>query len=414
MSIPGDWNELVPLFLERSGAAPLTVDITAWVVERDKDLAQALLPHLPRISKLSLCGYSFTEDPVENVLPNFFASPMPNLTSLKVELDEDSANPTNLFPPKAVRAPQLFQNVSKLKSRHLTEIPLYPMLYDIEPLVELTLVSYTFHFQEFIGFLRSNRNLEILDLQEISFTGIPASPAPIRWVHFPRLRRLALDCGGAINTRALLSSLSLPRGVNIEVRQTVEDPYDLASFLPRPSTHIQDLLVPITTIKHLPSLGKLYLSGNNGSLSFDGPKLSYTDYEELDQFATGTVREFHLAVTNQSYRLPQVLEQLPALEALVISQGCVSPEFLSVLAMEPVLCPSLNTIAFLDCEVTRAAADQLEEILAKRANSTAARLHRIVIVNHTQDLPDRSLVSQLRNLVPRVDVIMGDQLPDLL
>lgn len=102
------------------------------------------------------------------------------------------------------------------------------------------------------------------------------------------------------------------------------------------------------------------------------------------------------------------------MEALVISDSYLKPEFFSALAEKPTLCPSLNTIAFRNCEVTSDVVDELKRISAERANTTAARLHRIVIINHTRNLPDCELVWELQEFVPRVDVAMGEELPDLL
>lgn len=417
ISSPGSWTsidsnrkKLAPLFLECSGAASLSADISVEGVdfEEDEDFMRALLPHVPRISNLSLYGFQPIED-LETHLPSFFASPMPNLTSLKLEQEEESTDP---FPPEGVPTPQLFQNVSKLKSLHLTGVPLYPVLRNIKSLAELTLVSDTFPFQEFLGFLESNPNLEILDL-DVLFANTPALATPERLISFPRLRRLTLRCGDATSTRALLSCLSLSHGINIEVYQTNPNPPPLASFLPCPSTHILGLFAPIIIIKYLSPPGTLHLSSKNGSFSFRGCKPSRVAHEELDLFATCAVREFRLRLGNQC-RLSWTLGRLPKLEALVISNGSLEPEFLSVLAEDPVLCPSLKTIAFLECELTNEAVHGLGGILAKRAHSIAARLHRVVIVNRTRDLPNRHLVSHLQRFIPQVDIAVGNKLPDLL
>ena len=406
--IDSRWKRLVPTCLERSGAAPLTANIWLSNIQKDKDFIQALLPHVSRISHLSLTRYRSIRN-LENLLPNFFASPMLNLTSLELEQEGES---TDLFPSKAAPTPQLLQNVSKLKSLRLTGIPLYPVLYNIEPLVELKLVDYSVPFQKFIGFLESNLNLEILDL-EITFDSDPVLTAPERGISFLRLQRLALSCDNAVDTRALLSSLSIPRGASVEVHGSDWEPYDLASFLPCPSTHIQDLLAPITTIKYLHSPGRLHLFGNDGSFSFHTAHAPQKFYEEFGLFATGAVREFHLPFGNQ-HRLSWTLERLPALEALVISKGDIGPKFFSALAEEPVLCQSLHTIAFLDCRVASEVIRELEGVLVKRGHSFAARLHRVVVINRTRELPDHYLISQLRKFVPRVDVAVGDELPDLL
>ena len=287
------------------------------------------------------------------------------------------------------------------------------MLFGIESLVDLKLVNYKFPFQKFIGFLESNLNLEVVEL-DIEFTRAPVLNIPERGVSLPRLRRLALTCNKAIYSKALLSSLSLPRGINLEVHGSRRNSCgDLTSFLPCPSAHIQDLFFPITTIKYLSRPGRLHLFGNNGSFSFHSTINPQNFYEELDLFATGTVREFHSPLVYKD-RLHWALERLPALEALVISQGYPSPNFLSALEKEPVLCPSLKTVAFLDCDMAHGAVSELVKVLTKREHSTAARLHRIVIVNLTRELPGQHLISELRRSVPRVDVMAGNKLPDLL
>ena len=85
----------------------------------------------------------------------------------------------------------------------------------------------------------------------------------------------------------------------------------------------------------------------------------------------------------------------------------------SVLTKEPVLCPTLKTIAFFDCRIGPDKMKKLGEALAKRMDSTAARVHQVVIVNSTGTMSDHTLVQQLRKSVLRVDVRMDDKLPDL-
>ena len=70
-------------------------------------------------------------------LPDFF-SPMPNLTSLKLEQDMQLVE---FLPPNETPIPPLFQNISKLKTLHLAQVPLYPTLSNIPSLVELKLVE---------------------------------------------------------------------------------------------------------------------------------------------------------------------------------------------------------------------------------------------------------------------------------
>ena len=80
----------------------------------------------------------------------------------------------------------------------------------------------------------------------------------------------------------------------------------------------------------------------------------------------------------------------------------------------PILCPSLKTIAFFDCEINGGTIRELEVVLAERKKSAAARLHRVVILNNTRALQDLQSIHQLRKFVPCVDVGVGDKLPNLL
>ena len=412
-SIGSGWKRMVPVCLERAGAVPLVVNISVSDVREDEDFLQALLPHTSRISHLSLTKYSSIEK-VADDLPSFSASLMPNLTSLELEQTEE---PTESFPSDEVPAHPLFQNVSKLKSLHLTRTPLYPVVMSVTSLVELKLVGHTIPFGKFIGFLHSNPNLELVTL-DLQFTRVSAGIAPEKVASLPRLRRLVFTCGSATDARGLFSCVSLRRGVQIAIQGSQTNPCaDLASFLPHPPTPTHQLLTPITVIKDQTSPRWLRMFSDDGQLSFRSPKTPSKMYDEFSLFVTGTVREFHVEIYRldpDGGRLAWPLARLPALEALVLSGTRLSPGSLSLLEKEPILCPSLRTIAFFDCEVTGDVVRELEEVLTKRRGSTAARLHRVVIVNNTRALPDLQLVHRLRKFVPRVDIGVGDELPDLL
>lgn len=77
------------------------------------------------------------------------------------------------------------------------------------------------------------------------------------------------------------------------------------------------------------------------------------------------------------------------------------------------LCPSLKTMAFLDCELGPRTIGELEGVVTRRKNSTAAWLHRVVVVRRGRNLPDYKLLQRLRQCVPRVDVRVDEELPDL-
>jgi len=392
---------------------PLTVDIRISD-EKDWDTLEALLPHVSRISDLSLTGRSPAEDMAKR-LPGFFSS---NLTSLTLKKTSWSA--IGILRSNKIPAPPLFQNFSNLKSLHLTRVPLYPALYNIPSLVKLQLISYAIPFGSFIRFLESNSALEIVTLS-LEFVKGSVSTVPERVVALPQLRHLAFTCDNAIDARGLLSWLSLPRSIKIEVHGSHHDPcFDSTSYLPSPPTHIQDLLTPITTVKYRDSERVLHLSNNHSSLYLSARGDSSKLYGELDLFATRTVREFHLLPPQHHYcgipdHLPEALERLPALEALVISGTSIYPGALSALSREPILCRSLKTIALFDCEVTQRMITELEKMVAERqGRSVAARLHRVVIVNDSRELPNLKLVKQLQGFITCVDVGVGKELPQLL
>jgi len=411
--IGSGWKPLVPLYLERSATVPLSVKISVSDVEEDEDFLQALVPHASRISDLSLTGYPTIES-VADDLPGLFTSPMPALTSLELEQTDQ---PAQAFPSDEASTPPLFRNLSNLRTLHFVRTPLYPAVFSIASLVELKLVDYTspFHFGDFIEFLHSNQSLEVVIL-DLQFSEGSRRISPDRKASLPQLQRLVFTCGSATDARALLSWVSLRRGSHITIRGSQSNSSaDLASFLPSPPTSIQELLTPITAIKYYSS-GWFHISGGDGKFSFQPSKPPPTVYDGFDLFTTGTAREFHItyALDSSSTFLSWPLGRLPGLEALVLSRMRLPPGSLSALAKEDPLCPSLKTIAFFDCKVTEDVIKELEEVLAKRRDSTATRLYRVVIVNATHALPDYYSIRRLREFVSRVDAGVGDELPALL
>jgi len=414
-SVSTGWKRFVPLCLERAGAVPLAVDITVSDIKSGENFLEPLLSHASRIGCLRLSGYSSIEA-VANDLPGFFDSPMPNLTSLELQ---QITEPTESFPSSDAPIPPVIQNVAKLESLRLTRTPLYPTLFRIPSLRELKLLGYTipFHFGTFIGLLGSNLDLEnvILDVQ-FHIDSVWAVPA--RKVALVRLQHLSITCSKAIDSEGLLSCLSLPRGVHLEVVfSQLTQPPNLCSFLPSPPTNIHELLAPITTIRSRYNPWEVHLSGNNSVFSFRCSKPHSKYYDELLYFPTSAVREFHTDIRPNplfSSLLSWPLRRLPALEVLAISGGPIHSGSLSALAQEPVLCPALKTIAFFDCDMTRSQVDQLEMVVVKRKETTAARLYTVVIVTKSTNASlDLELIHRLRKSIPHVEVRVDDKLPDL-
>jgi len=413
-SISTSWKRLVPLCLERAGAVPLVVDIAVPDGKGDEKFLKALIPNIPRTGSLRLTGYSSVEA-VADDLPGFFDSPILNLVSLELQ---QSVAPAQPFPSNEMPTPPVFSNVRTLKSLHLTQTPIYPALFNIASLVELKLIGYTspFEFGTFIGFLDSHIALEFVDL-DIQFTDGSVWTTPARKVALARLRHLSITCSESTDSKGLLSCVSLPRGVRLEVFSTKRrDCPGLSSFLPSPLNPIQELLNPITTVKSQFTPPVLHLTGKNSFFSFTALAGWGEVYPGITLFSITAVREFHLDIhpcTSTNNNLSWVLKRLPALETLVISETRIPPEVLSVLAAEPVLCPFLKTVAFFNCDMAEDVIKELGDVIAKRRDSLATRLYRVVIVNSTATPPNLKVIQQLRKSVPCVEVRVDDKLPDL-
>ena len=415
-SIATGWKRLAPLCLGRAGAVPLAVDITVSDVKSDEDFLKPLLAHTSRIGRLRLVGYASIET-VTNDLPGFFSSPMLNLASLELQ---QTTEPAELFPSSETLAPPVFQKVARLVSLCLTRTPLYPTLFNISSLRELGLLGYAslFNFGTFIGFLHSNPDLEYIVL-DVQFITDSVETAPTRKVSLFRLQHLSIICSKAIDSKGLLSCISLPRGVNVEVISTKPDPSaELGSFLPSPPTPIRELLAPITAIKTQLTPRELRLSGNGSVFTFRSLENPLNAHREFVLFPTALVRELYINIHPYTFTdvgLSKVMKRLPALEILAISEAAMFPVGLvSALTEEPVLCPVLRTIAFFDCDINPDIIKKLGGALTKRGDSTAARVYRVVIVNSTGTLLDRTSIQQLRKSVPCVEIRVDDKLPDLL
>ena len=408
------WANLVPLCLGRAGALPLVVDIVVSDSKTNKDFLDALIPHVPRIGSLRLTGYSSIET-IADDLPGFFASPMLGLTSLELQ---QTAGPARLFPSNNAPIPPPFLNVSKLKSLSLTQTPLYPILLTTTSLVELKLTGYTspFHFGKFLGLLGSNSGLERVVLS-IRFAAGSVETVAIRKVTLTRLQHLSITCSSPIDSRGLLSWISLPRGSHVEVISTHPDQtIRLSSFIPSPPTPIQELLTSITAIKTQTTPRELHLFGGGSTFTFRSFQALNDRHAELALFPSSAVREFHTNIHPFTYtatRLSWMLGLLPALETLAFSNAVFPPGLSSALTEEPVLCPALKTIAFFNCDINSGMAKELGEAIAKRRDSTAVRLYRVVIVNSTGTPPDLASIRELRKSVPCVEVRVDDKLPGL-
>ena len=394
---------------------PLDVDITVSDVRSDENFLGPLLPHISKVDCLRLAGYSSIEV-VANDLPDFFASPIPDLSSLELQQD---AEPAEAFPLNETTIPPILQKVSKLKSLRLTRTPIYPTLFSIASLKELKLLGYAnpFDFRTFVGFLRSNLDLELVVL-DIQFLADSVETRFAGKVPLSRLQHLSITRSKIIDSRGLLSCISLPRGVHVEVISTCREPdASRRSFPPSLLTPIHDLLTPITTIKSQLDPQELQVLGNGSSYTFRCAWAPLDVRTVFKRFPITPVRELHIDICRWEFDdkyLSDAIKVLPALEILAISGPAMFPVGLfSALTEEPVLCPALKTIAFLNCGISPGVVEKLGEALARRRDSTAARVYRVVIISSTATALDHTSVQQLRKSVPCVEIRVDDKLPDL-
>lgn len=413
-SIATAWKRLAPLCLERAGTTTLAVDLSVPEVKGDFDFLVPLFSHVPRIARLSLTGYPSVET-VADVLPGFLGTPMPSLTSLELQQIEE---PTALFPSAGAPVPPVFTAVSKLQSLRLTRTPLYPPLFSITSLRELELSGYKdpFRLEQFIRFLDSNTNLESIEL-DIKFL-VDLQTTSVRKAFLPRLQRLSFTCFRAIDSKRLLSHISLPRGVRIEVTSTLSDQSaELLLFLPSPPTPILELLDPITTIKTQVTPRELQVIGGTSTFTFRSPQSPPLNaHREFTLFPTDTVREFHADIRPLRYSIAgvfNVMNQLPALEILAMAKMDFPSRLAKALTAEPVSCPALKTIAFLDCNIDSKTVEELGEAITRRRDLMGARLYRLVIVSSSGAVLDSSSVRKLRASVPCVEIRVDDNFPDL-
>ena len=408
------WKRLAPLCLKLSKAVPLVVDVAVKDSDGDEAFFKALLPNIPRIKSLRLTECTSVEG-IAHDLPGFFDSPILDLVTLELH---QSTTPAQPFPSNEAPLPPILRHVQNLKSLRLTQIPIYPTLFNIPSLVELKLAGYTtpFDFGAFVGFLESNLALISVDL-EIRFTEGSVWEVPARRVSLSCLRRLTITCSEAIDSKGLLSCITLPHGIRLEVVLTkLGSCPPFPSLLPSSLNAIRKILHPISIVKTRYESPTLHISNGKSLLSLKATGYHSTFYSGLSLFSTSAVREFHVSIYPHSptgNKLSWALERLPALEVLAIFEATFPLGAFCMLAKEPVLCPSLRTIAFFDCGMSEDVVKELGDVITTRRDSFATQLYRVVIVNNITAPPSIKAIQQLRRSVPYVEARVDDKLPDL-
>ena len=399
------------LSLQRAKAAPLEIHLDMYQVRESPWFTPLIAPHIQNTETLHIYNAS-SIDEFSRALSNFPQS-TPNLRSLTIIRDTfhrgldwsmDLSGPS--IPP--------------LTHLSLMYIQLYPAFLHLRTLTDLTLGNFQLntHLDTLLDFLEENRSLERATLH-IEFRESILRSSRRRVAIRNRLRSLSIR-SLAKDAEALISKIALQSGAHLEIIQ-----YGFADLLHSVvrMPHLWNLESP-TLIEHHFDDGSIRLLGPNGSFSFEGPyPFDYHDRYVGDPFAKfppshlTDIRVLHIrrratkpdsdSIVPTTFPLPS----LPALEALAIEREATLSDPFSALFSNPSSCPSLKTIAFLDCALDEDFMEELTRFASNRKETTSAWLYRVIIVNSKGRLPSVASIDEIGRHVPVVDARIGKKLP---
>lgn len=406
-STPGNWTSisnkrvgLAKLSLERTRAAPLKVWLDMPLIKGNPEFYDHLAPHAKNMKSLTVDSVLHAGQLVQ-MLHNFPES-MPRLRSLTLSGDANSVDPFGSFAPD-------------LTYLSLTTIPLYPSFRRLRTLTVLTLRNHRFdlHITALLDFLEENRSLERVTL-EIDFTHVLLRAFPLRRVVIiERLRYLSIRCNDAMDSRALISNIALPRGAYLEIACCDPDTGLNNVLIGIPAVHLPNLLSS-TYMEYECWSRSIRLFGPNGGFSFENSLGLAAPFVEFLLLPTIDVQELHLrhrrAREGFQPHIPLVFPPLffPSLKVLAVD-GEVSNLF-SALFANPSYPPSLEAITFLDCDLTDGFVQKLAWFAFSRKKTTSVSLHCIVIINSKGSFPSAMVIATLRKHVPIVHAQVGNKL----
>ena len=370
-------------------------------VGRHPGFSDIITPYIQNIATLEFFELRTPQDLIQTV-PNFPRS-TPNLRSLEISLCDDAPNwdpaidPFGSFP-------------STLRHLFLDDIPLYPTVLRVRTLTKITFQNFEFSFplDPLLTLLEENPLLEHAVLW-IEFTGpalrVSQRRVPVR----NKLRHLGVTSTDVENIKALVSSIPLQRGANLEI-VAFNWSAELKGILSGiPATHLANLRSPT----HMYTCeGDIKLSGPNGSFSFSGlsPSEAFRVGSSLPSFKD--IQELRFGYPGQRRSIPRVFDPspFPALETLALEHDSNVSNTLSLLFSSPKSSPSLKTLAFLHCNLTGDFMEELVRFASNRKNTTSAWLYRVFIA-HSGEFPGIDPIRALGKYVPVVDVRFATKLP---
>ena len=413
-SVPANWTlisnfnkNLMALSLERAKA-------TSLIVHLDMDKGEAgffdvLAPYVQNIDTLHAEGYT-TIEKFRQALPKFPQS-TPNLRSLS--LSSDTYWDRSIDPFES-----LTTNLRYLK---LGNIPLYPSLLRLRSLKRFAYANHKFdlHLDTLLDFLEGNRMLEHVILG-VSFREASLRSSRRQTAMGNRIQCLSIYCHYPMDGQAIISSIPLRRGAHLNITLTSMDGRlnDILSGVS--TTHLLNLPSP-TFIKYRSHPRSIQLFGPNGRLALNTISiLGASDvFTEFPLLPLAHVREFHLIHRMSGWGMTQRAHEplffsqpsFPALETLAINCEISVSSLLSVLFSNPSSSPSLKTLAFMDCDITKDFMKELTQYASRRKATAAAWLYKVVIVNSNGVFPSIASIRKLKEHVSVVDVKVGTELP---
>ena len=402
-------NSLAALSLERSRTAPLKIYLNLRVENRE--FIDLLLPRILDIGSLRIQGFSSAEELVM-LLPDFPLS-TPNLRSLSLRGKHGPGSERN----QSVDPFEPFGDTL----RHLSMYHFHfcPSLLRLTSLTEFEILDYRLNIpiDTLLNFLRENRSLETAILG-VGFAKRSLRRSKLNAPIENQLRHLSIRCAYSVDGKALISGIALQKGAHLDILHTGTD-QKLSGVLSGISLkHLANISSP-TFAECQSDCRSLRLLGPNGDFFFkfsQGPEDPFSELPKLS-LSFASVREFHL-VHRGPGKASSPLEPLvfhpsflPSIEAFAVNCEANVSYLLFELFSNPFSCPSLKTLAFLDCDISEDFVKGLGQFALNRMATSTARLGRVVIVNSKGKFPSATSVCALGQLVPVVDVRMAKELP---
>ena len=345
-----------------------------------------LLPHAYKVVTLDCSHFTAIEE-LTQALPNFPKS-MPNLQSLSLTCHGGHDDQSLIIDPFD------FSTHTTLRKLSWKNLPLFPSILSLRTLTDLNLwgIGSGLHIDTLLRFLERNQSLARASF-DINFEEDSLCRSRRQTPVKTRLQHLFIWCNQERNVKPLISNIRLRKGGTLELM----DYGDVG--LSRILSTVSTTHLPGSSLEYQPFPRKIRLIGPDGTLLYrriGGEHLSFPSLETLvvlghDMNACPVGGEYTLDIS-----IPGSSVTLP----------------LSPVLPDPAFSPSLETLAFLDCDITEDFMGNLARLALDRKNHTSTSLRRVIIMHSKGRFPSESSVRRLREYVPVVEVSGGNELPE--